>query len=324
MGKTATIDTISGKFTGKDILSLDQFDTNSIELLFTETAKMAAIAKKHQPTDTLKGYIVALLFFEPSSRTFGSFSTAVKQLGGQTLEIQDPLKVSSVAKGETLEDSIRTFESYTDAIVMRHPEVGSMQKAADAAAVPIINAGNGTGEHPTQALLDLYTLHERFGTLDNMTGLLAGDLLNGRTVHSLIRGLSLYKNATVYLLSPKQLQLSRSDFAAFQSRGIKLIEIESEKDIPKQTHFWYWTRVQKERFTSEEVYEKVKHSYVLTPSLIKQYAGKETVFMHPLPRVGEIDTAVDSDPRALYLRTQMRNGKYVRMALLSLVLGRDT
>lgn len=322
MGKTGNTDKITGKFTGKDILSLDQFDTTSIELLFTKTTKMAKIANDHTPTTLLNGYIVTLLFFEPSSRTFGSFSTAVKQIGGQTLEIQDPIKVSSVAKGETLEDTIQTFESYTDAIVMRHPEVGSMQRAANAASVPIINAGNGTGEHPTQALLDLYTLHERFGTLDNITGLLAGDLLNGRTAHSLIRGLSLYKNATLYLLSPKELQLSRSDFSAFQNRGIKLIEIVQEKDIPKDADFWYWTRVQKERFTNEAAYEKVKHSFILTPTLVKKYAGVKTALMHPLPRVGEIDTVVDSDPRALYLRTQMRNGKYVRMALIALVLGR--
>ncbi len=324
MGKTAYTDTISGKFTGKDILSLDQFDTDSIKLLFAKTEKMSALAKKHEPTDILKGYIVALIFFEPSSRTFGSFSTAVKQIGGQTLEIQDPIKVSSVAKGETLEDTIRTFESYTDAIVMRHPEIESMRRAAEAASIPIINAGNGTGEHPTQALLDMYTIQERFGRLSNLTGVFVGDILNGRPVHSLIRGLSLYKNNSLYLLSPKELKLSREDFQHFRDRGIKLIEIENEKDIPKDADFWYWTRVQKERFTDQAAYEKVKHSYVLTPSLIEKCAGKETIFMHPLPRVGEIDTAVDADPRSLYLRTQMRNGKYVRMALLSLVLGRDT
>lgn len=314
---------IDNNFKGKDILSLDQFDPQSLTTLFNTIDTLAPIAKEAKPSDILKGNIVTLLFFEPSSRTYGSFSGAIKRLGGQTIDVQDPHKVSSVAKGETLSDTIKVFESYCDAIVIRHPEVGSAKAASDAAFfVPIINAGDGTGEHPTQALMDMYTLQKRFDRLDNLTALMAGDILNGRTVHSLIKGLSHYKNNTIYLLSPEKLKLSREDFADLSKRGIKLIEIISEKDIPKDVNFWYWTRVQKERFSDLEAYEKLKHSFILTPGLLKQYGNKDMVIMHPLPRVGEITTEVDDDPRAIYLTEQLRNGKYMRMALMALVLGK--
>lgn len=314
---------INGNFKGRDIISLDQFSTKDLDKIFSTTKTMKEIAYNAKPSDILKGNIVTLIFYEPSSRTFGSFAAAVKQLGGQTVEIQDPQHFSSVSKGETLEDTIRVFEAYSDAIVIRHPVKGTAQQAAEAASfVPIINAGDGIGEHPTQALLDMATIFEHRGNLDNLTGVMAGDMLNGRTVHSLIRGLSLYNNVTLYLLSPETLKLSREDFAYFQQNGINLHEITSEKDIPKDADFWYWTRVQKERFESQEVYEKVKHSFILTTKLIKEKAGKNTIFMHPLPRVGEIEVSVDEDPRAVYLRSQIRNGMYVRMALLSLVLGK--
>lgn len=314
---------INGNFKGKDILSLDQFSPNDLKILFPLTRKMKDIAANARPSRILEGNIVVLLFYEPSSRTFGSFSAAVKQLGGQTVEIQNPQQFSSVAKGESLKDTIRVFEAYCDVIVIRHPEVGSAKKAADYASfVPIINAGDGAGEHPTQALLDLYTIYEKFGRLDNLTGLIAGDILNGRTVHSLIRGFSLYKGNTLYLLSPKELRLSRTDFENFSKRGIRLIEIEREKDMPKQAHFWYWTRVQKERFRSIEAYEKLKNRFVITEKLLKTYGNKNLIIMHPLPRVGEILPEIDNDPRAVYLRSQVRNGMYVRMALLALILGK--
>jgi aspartate carbamoyltransferase len=205
---------------------------------------------------------------------------------------------------------------------MRHHQAGAAKIAARVSTIPIINAGDGVGEHPSQALLDLYTIYEHTGRLDNLTLLIAGDILNGRTVHSLIRGLSLYKNNTVYLLSPKNLTLSSEEKTLLTARGVTLIEITSEKDIPKNAHVWYWTRVQKERFDSLEEYEKVKHSFVVTPELMKKYANNEMILMHPLPRVGEIDERVDSDPRAVYLTQQMRNGMYIRMALLHLVLNK--
>ena len=317
-----SVQSINGIFKGKDIISLDQFTPSDIKILFSLVPTMRTIALKAKPSKIIAGKIVVLLFYEPSSRTFGSFSTAVKQLGGQTVEILNPQQFSSVAKGETFEDTIRVFEAYSDAIVIRHPIVGSAKASADIAKfVPIINSGDGTGEHPTQALLDMYTLFEKFKRLDNLVGVAAGDILNGRTVKSLIKGLSLYKKTALYLLSPRQLKLSKKDFDNFTKRGIKLIEIENEKNIPKNANFWYWTRTQKERFDNLKDYEKVNNHFILNKELIKKYAGKNTIFMHPLPRVGEILPEVDEDPRAVYLTTQIRNGTYVRMALIALVLG---
>ena len=323
MPVTTTVDKINSKFKGKDIVSLRQFDPRSLDKLFKVTSKMAQIAKNAKHSDLLYGNIVTLLFYEPSSRTFGSFSASVKQLGGQTVEIINPLQFSSVSKGETFEDTIRVFEAYCDLIVLRHPQKGAASNAADAAKfVPVINAGDGIGEHPTQALLDLYTISEKFHKLDNLTGVFAGDMLYGRTVKSLLYGLSLFPNNTAYLLSPRELKLSKEDFNDFKQSGINLVEIENEKDIPKNAHFWYWTRTQKERFKTKEAYEKVKNQYILTKKLISNRAGKDTILMHPLPRAGEILTEVDDDPRSVYLRSEVRNGMYVRMALLALVLGK--
>lgn len=314
---------INGNFKNKDIISLDQFSSKDIAIILKETKKMRTIAFNARSSKLLAGNIVTLIFYEPSSRTFGSFAAAVKQLGGQTVEIQDPYHFSSVAKGETLEDTMRVFEAYCDAIVIRHPQIGTAQAAAKAASfIPIINAGDGIGEHPTQALLDLATIHEKHGHLDNLVGVMAGDLLNGRTIHSLIRGLSLFEDTTLYLLAPNELKLSREDYDNFTKRGIKLIEISSEEQMPSNADFWYWTRVQKERFTSLEDYEKVKNKYIVTPELMRRYAGKNTILMHPLPRIGEILQEVDIDPRAVYLRSEVRNGMYVRMALLTLILGK--
>ncbi len=320
-------DKINGKFSGKDIISLDQFNPSDISILFKRTTQMKKIAVNAKPSDLLKGNIVTLIFYEPSSRTFGSFGAAIKQLGGATVEIQDPKHFSSVSKGETLEDTIRVFEAYCDAIVLRHPVAGTALNAAAAAEfVPIINAGDGIGEHPTQALLDLFTIFEHTKRLNNLTGVMAGDMLNGRTVHSLIRGLSKYKGNTLYLLSPKELRLDRYELKTLRSHmesgKVELIEIESEKDIPKNADFWYWTRIQKERFKNLKEYQKVKNTFILNNKLIKEKAGKNTIFMHPLPRVGEILEEVDENPKAVYLRSEIRNGMYVRMALLSLILGK--
>lgn len=310
---------INGSFKGKDIVSLDQFDRKSTELLF----KTAASLKKTPTKKLLKilpGKIVGLLFFEPSTRTFSSNNAAVKRLGGQTIDHQNPTQNSSSVKGETINDTIMMMEQYTDAIVIRHPVVGTAFKSAEVSSHPIINAGDGIGEHPTQALLDMFTIFEKHKHLDNLKGVMVGDLLNGRTVHSLIKGLSIFKNNTIYLLSPKQLKLSTSDFKEFQSRGITLIEIKSVAEIPENCHFWYWTRVQKERFSDHKEYEKLKLSFILTRKLVDKYAGRNTLLMHPLPRVGEITTEVDKDPRAVYLTTEAKNGMFIRMALFKLIL----
>ena len=317
-----TLEKINGNFKGKDIISLDQFSHKDLKIIFSLVPKMRNIALKALPSKVIAGKIVVLLFYEPSSRTFGSFSTAVKQLGGQTVEILNPQQFSSVVKGETFEDTIKVFEAYSDAIIIRHPVVGSALNAAKTAKfVPIINAGDGNGEHPTQVLYDMYTIYEKFHKLDNLVGVLVGDPLNSRTIHSLIKGLSLYKDNILYILSPKTLILKRSDFKNFVNRGVKLVEIESEKDMPKNAHFWYWTRIQKERFKDLKEYEKVKDSFYLTSKLLQKYGNKDMIILDPLPRVGKIDLTVDDDPRAVYLTTQVRNGLYVRMALIALVLG---
>lgn len=270
----------------------------------------------------LEKILATLIFFEPSSRTFSSFATAVKRLGGQTLEFQNPGQTSSAVKGESLEDMARVMENYSDVIIMRHPEVGSVERVAKSVNIPVLNAGDGAGEHPTQALMDLFTMQEQFGTLDGITGLFAGDLLYGRTVHSILKALALFKNVTVYLLSPDILKLDPAFIAELQEKGLTIIEIVSEQQIPQDCKFWYWTRVQKERFNNMAQYEEVKTRFIITPDLLEQRGNKDMIILHPLPRVGEIDEAVDADPRALYLTKQIQNGMYMRMALLSLVLGR--
>lgn len=274
-----------------------------------------------QTSKILKGKLVTLLFFEPSSRTFSSFSAAVKKLGGTTIEYQNPLQTSSSIKGETLEDTMKVFENYSNAIIMRHFEKGTLQRAANSVSIPVINAGDGIGEHPTQALLDAYTIFQTTKSLSGLTGLIVGDLLNGRTVHSLLKLLSLYKGNVIYLLSPKQLKLEKQFIEYIRSKGVTLIEISKQEEIPSNCHFWYWTRVQKERFTNKKEYELLKNRFVVTPDLMAEKGNKNMILMHPLPRVGDIDVKVDTDSRAVYLSKQVKNGLYVRMALLSLILG---
>lgn len=318
---SVSVDVIAGDFAGKDIVSLDQFTVEDLSTVFRLALRMKQLVLKGEPSQLLAGKIIALLFFEPSSRTFGSFASAVKRLGGQTLDIQNPEMVTSVNKGETFEDTIRVFEAYSDAIVLRHPRSGSARVAADVAEfVPVINAGDGTNEHPTQTLLDLCTLYEKFGRVNSLTGLLAGDALHSRTMHSLMRGLSLFPGNRLYILAPEKLRLSRDEFVALSSRGVELVELSSEKEIPPDCDFWYWTRIQKERFSSqEEYYELAAEKFVVSPELLTSRASKDMILMDPLPRVGTIDPAVDRDERAVYLRSQIRNGLYTRMALLALL-----
>ncbi|MCX6732597.1 MAG: aspartate carbamoyltransferase [Candidatus Roizmanbacteria bacterium] len=304
----------------KSYISIDALSVKIIQEIFILTHKMSKMSFV-QTSKILKGKLVTLLFFEPSSRTFSSFSAAVKKLGGTTIEYQNPLQTSSSIKGETLEDTMKVFENYSDAVVMRHFEKGTLKRAADAVKIPVINAGDGIGEHPTQALLDAYTIFQTTKSLSGLTGLMVGDLLNGRTVHSLLKLLSLYKDNTIYLLSPKQLKLEKSFIEYIRSRGVTLIEITKQEEIPTTCNFWYWTRVQKERFTNKKEYELLKNRFVVTPDLMAEKGNKKMILMHPLPRVGDIDVRVDADPRAVYLSKQVKNGLHVRMALLSLILG---
>lgn len=315
---------IGRSFKGKDILSIDQFNPLSIADLFSKVPRMSEIARNSRQSHVLDGDIVVHLFYEPSTRTRTSFEASVLQLGGNAIVINDPENFSSQAKGENLDDTIRTFEAYCDAIVVRSKEEGEAQRAADIAEhVPIINAGDGKGEHPTQALLDLYTIHEKFGRLSGLTGLIAGDIKHGRTVHSLLKGLALYPGNSVYLLSPDALRLNPVALDELRQKGLEIEVLEDKKDIPEDANFWYWTRLQKERIESVEEIEKIVDSqFIVNNQLMKEKANPDMILMHPLPRVGEILPEVDADPRAVYLKSQVRNGMYVRMALLGLILGR--
>jgi aspartate carbamoyltransferase len=229
------------------------------------------------------------------------------------------VRYSSVSKGEVLQDTIRTLEAYVDVIVLRHPEMGSAALAAEYARKPIINAGDGIGEHPTQALLDLYTITEELGHVDGLTVTLLGDLKNGRTVHSLARLLCLY-NVRLNFVSPEQLRIPAELAAEILEHGLPIMETNKLEEVLPQTDVLYVTRVQKERFEDLALYEQVKNAYVITPDTLKA-AKDRMIVMHPLPRVGEISMDVDSDPRAAYFR-QVEYGMYIRMALLAMVLGK--
>jgi aspartate carbamoyltransferase len=307
-----------GKFYMQDILSIKQFDRADIETIFGVAEEMRAMVERVGAFDLLKGKLIANLFYEPSTRTSSSFAAAIQRLGGSVIQIND-VKYSSVSKGESLPDTVRTLEAYVDAIVLRHPDTGSAAIAAEAARKPVINAGDGIGEHPTQALLDLFTILEELGRLDGLTVTMLGDLRFGRTVHSLARLLALF-GAKLHYISPDILRMPPEIIAELNEKGVSQAEHRELDGHLRQTDVLYVTRVQKERFENLDEYEMVKGAYVITPETMKT-AKDQMVLMHPLPRVGEISTEVDSDPRAAYFR-QVQYGMYVRMALLALVLGK--
>jgi aspartate carbamoyltransferase len=300
---------------GRDILSVDQFQRGDLEYIFGVAKEMRSIVERVGSFNLLKGKILANLFYEPSTRTSSSFLSAMERLGGSVIPINE-VRYSSVAKGESLPDTIRTLECYADVIVIRHPEVGSAALAAQYARKPIINAGDGIGEHPTQALLDLFTIEEELGGVDGLTVTLLGDLKYGRTVHSLAKLLASFDVRLNYvspdlLRMPDELQLEL-DIPQHQTEDLDSVLPESD--------VLYVTRVQKERFEHPSEYERASGSYVITPEIMAA-AKDEMIVMHPFPRVGEISMEVDQDPRAAYFR-QMEYGLYVRMALLAMVMGK--
>ncbi len=302
---------------GKDIISVKQFNRENLEYIFAVAHEMRTMVERVGTFDLLKGKILANLFYEPSTRTSSSFTAAMERLGGSVIPINE-VKYSSVSKGESLPDTVRTLECYADVIVLRHPETGSAAIAAKAAHKPVINAGDGTGEHPTQALLDAFTIREELGHLDGLTVTILGDLKYGRTVHSLARLLSLYKTKLNYV-SPDILRMPQEVRDELSTKGMEQKESTLDEVLP-QTDVLYVTRVQKERFEDPAVYEKVKGAYVIDAATMKT-AKQRMIVMHPLPRVTEISMDFDEDPRAAYFR-QMEYGLYVRMALLAMVLGK--
>jgi len=305
-------------FYGKDILSVKQFSRADLDDIFGVAHEMREMVQRVGTFDLLKGKILASLFYEPSTRTSSSFTSAMERLGGSVISINE-VRYSSVSKGESLPDTVRTLECYADVIVLRHPEVGASALAAQYARKPIINAGDGIGEHPTQALLDLFTIAEELGQVDGLTVTMLGDLKYGRTVHSLARLLSLY-DIRLHYVSPEILRMPSEVMSELNERGITQGEHSALEAVLPETDVLYVTRVQKERFTDQNEYEGVKGAFVITPENMEQ-AKDRMIVMHPLPRVGEISIEFDADPRAAYFR-QMEYGLYVRMALLAMVLGK--
>jgi aspartate carbamoyltransferase len=308
----------SSPFYGKDILSVRQFSRDDLEYIFGVAHEMREMVERIGTFDLLKGKILANLFYEPSTRTSSSFTAAMERLGGSVISINE-VRYSSVSKGESLPDTVRTLECYADVLVLRHPEVGASALAAQYARKPIINAGDGVGEHPTQALLDLFTIQSELGMVDGLTVTMLGDLKYGRTVHSLARLLSLY-SVRINYISPSIVRIPEEILIELREKGIPQIESAHLEDVLGETDVLYVTRIQKERFEDLEDYERIKGAYVITPATLES-AKERMIVMHPLPRVGEISMEVDSDPRAAYFR-QMEYGLYVRMALLAMVLGK--
>ena len=268
----------------------------------------------------LQGRLLATIFYEPSTRTRFSFESAMHRLGGQVLSAENATRDSSAAKGESLEDAIRVISGYADGIVLRHPELGAAERAAQAADVPVISAGDGPGHHPTQALLDLFTIKKEVGRLDHLRVGLAGDLRNGRTVRSLALLLSRFSGNQLVLISPPGLKM-RDDVIDSLTQARQGIEETGDfvGAIPG-LDVLYQTRVQAERFSSPQEYERYRGVYVVTADVLRRLA-KHAILMHPLPRVGEIEPVVDDDPRAAYFR-QARNGLWVRMAVLDWAMAR--
>lgn len=300
------------------ILSAHQFTVADLEQVFEATRTMRVLVDEHGGSDLLHRKVMARLFYEPSTRTAMSFGAAMHRLGGTVIPT-DGVQYSSVSKGETLADTVRTVQEFSDLIVLRHPEEGAAHDASLHLRIPLINAGDGVGEHPTQALLDMYTIHESFGGFDGLTVTLLGDLLNGRTVHALVQLLSMYR-VKVKLVSPPSLRLPSKFMDILRARQISCEEGTDLETFLPNTDVLYVTRVQKERFANLDEYQAVANSYAITPSTMRQ-AKARMIVMHPFPRVNEIHPDVDHDPRAAYFR-QIRNGMTVRMAILACVFGK--
>ena len=300
-------------FKGRDIVSIEDFTQAEINHILDVAKSMEPLAKGG--SDTLKGKILATLFFEPSTRTRLSFEAAMLKLGGGNIGFAEP-DISSTRKGENLADTIRTVENYADVIALRHSLEGAAKLAAEFAKVPIINAGTGAEEHPTQALIDLYTIRKENRKIDGLKVALVGDLRYGRTVHSLAYALAMY-NVELYLVSPETLRM-RKDVLQTIKNKIPVTETTLEKIMP-QLDVLYVTRIQKERFPDAAEYAKVKGAYRVDLKTLEN-AKKDLTILHPLPRVDEIAPEVDATPQARYFQ-QVGNGVVVRMALLSLVLG---
>ncbi len=301
----------------KDLIDILDLTTDEIDELIDVANDIIANPDNYREKCRYKK--LATLFFEPSTRTRLSFEAAMYELGGNVLGFSEA-QSSSAAKGESVSDTVRTVEAYADIIAMRHPKEGAPTVASMKTQIPIINAGDGGHNHPTQTLTDLLTIKREIGRLDNLTIGLCGDLKFGRTVHSLIQAMVRYENVKFIMISPKELRLPEYLInEVLIKKNVEFIETESLEDAMEKLDVLYMTRVQKERFFNEADYVRLKDTYILTPSKLEK--AKETMrILHPLPRVNEISVEVDNDERACYFR-QARNGKFIRMALIMKLLG---
>ncbi|MFH1752532.1 MAG: aspartate carbamoyltransferase [archaeon] len=298
----------------KDIISVNDFSQQDINFVLSQAERMLKLSRKEKAL-ILENQVVASLFFEPSTRTRLSFETAIQNLGGRIIGFNDP-KISSTVKGETLSDAIRMVEKYADLIVLRHPLNGSARRAAEISSVPVINAGDGSNQHPTQMLLDLFTIKKEFDRLEGLTIGLLGDLKFGRTVHSLLEAITKFPNNTVYCISPEELKMPETIKNKVKGK-LKLIETTYLNECLPELDVLYVTRVQKERFPDLRDYERVKNLYIIDKRILIK-AKESLKVMHPLPRVNEINPEVDSTIHALYFQ-QAANGVPVREALLELM-----
>jgi aspartate carbamoyltransferase catalytic subunit len=301
------------------VIEAQQFDVPTLSQLFEVAEKMEQVVARGGTAD-FQSRIMATLFYEPSTRTRFSFETAMHRLGGRVISTENAAEFSSVAKGETLEDTIRIMNGYADVIVIRHYEVGAARRAAAVSRVPVINAGDGVGQHPTQALLDLYTIRKEIGAIDGLRIAMVGDLAQGRTVRSLTYLLSKFREIKMYFVAPPLLKMKDDILAHLRESNIWFTEETALDKVLPEVDVVYQTRVQKERFGDRLAdYEKCRGVYIINQAALRLMKPKSIV-MHPLPRLQEISMDVDADPRAAYFR-QAQNGLYVRMALLTMVLG---
>ncbi|MDP3956939.1 MAG: aspartate carbamoyltransferase [bacterium] len=297
----------------KHVVESQQFDRKLLSQLFSMADKL------EKKTETpLTGKVMAALFYEPSTRTRFSFESAMLRLGGSVITTENAKEFSSASKGETLEDSIRVINNYVDVIVLRHYEQGASARAARVSAAPVINAGDGAGQHPTQALLDLYTIQKELGRIDGISIAFVGDLLHGRTIRSLSYLLGKYKNIKIYFVSPQALKVGEDIKAYLKKYKVDYTETANLDAVVPLVDVLYQTRIQKERFKSEKEYQKLKGCYQIDRKLVKQMKAK-SIIMHPLPRVDEILPEVDKSPKAIYFK-QARYGLLIRMALLKYLL----
>ena len=297
------------------MISIKDLERKDVEYILDEASKLENIAQSKEVSEELKGKILGLMFFEPSTRTKMSFETSMKRLNGECIGFENSGS-SSVSKGESIADTAKMFEGYCDALVIRHEYEGVSKFISDIVNIPVINAGDGAGQHPTQTLLDLYTIKKEIGEIDNLNIALIGDLKFGRTVHSLSNALGLFKNIKIYLVSPPELRMPQEILIDLNDTNVEYEEVDNIEYIIDKVDVLYVTRIQKERFGDIDDYLKIKGAYIVNKKLLK---GKDVIVMHPLPRIDEIDTDVDNTKYNKYF-TQAANAVPVRMAILKTLI----